>query len=130
MSSELSTKQSSNHLLNDFQSETKINAVPENILVHDLNLQELAQNLRFESVLLALMMLLQEYPDNITIDKSILTVKDGPLELLAKLNFFMEYLCNIPFCFERKASINHFSYDFCHLNEEIQKILQVKSLKH
>ena len=45
-------------------------------------------------------------------------------------NFLMEYLCNIPFSFEHQTSTNQFSYDFSHLNQEIQKILQVQFYKH
>jgi hypothetical protein len=87
------------------------------------NLIEVSQDLRFESAIFAIMVLLHKYKDNISIRNSILTIKIDSIGILEKLNFYLEFLCHIPFTFEYDDFNDEFYYDFSHLDYEIQKIL-------
>lgn len=95
------------------------------ISIESTNLQELSQDLRYESALLALMMLLQESRKFISVKNSILAFKHEAMDVLVKFNFLMEVICHIPFTFEFNVSTREFQYDFGHLSHEIQKILAI-----
>ena len=88
--------------------------------------RELAQTISFESALMGFMMLFKQHHNEIIITDSKLKVKASHTNLLERLNYLMEILCNVSFSFEYDAQSDEFFFDFEHLGKEIQLIMNAK----
>lgn len=102
------------------------NYTNQSLVTQKTNLTELAQTISFESALMGFMMLFKEHHNEITITDSKLKVRARDTNLLERLNYLMEILCNVSFSFEYDAQSDEFFFDFEHLGKEIQLIMNAK----
>ena len=103
-----------------------VNFSDQSLVTQKTNLRELAQTISFESALMGFMMLFKQHQDQIIITDSKLKVKASHTNLLERLNYLMEILCNVSFSFEYDAQNDEFFFDFEHLGKEIQLIMNAK----
>ena len=90
------------------------------------DIQSLSQSISFESTMITLMVLIQKNPDQVRIEENYLIVKNRNADLLGRLNYCMEILCNIPFTFEYNSIKDEYSFDFSHLSDEIGLIMKTE----
>lgn len=90
------------------------------------DLHGLSQKISFESTLVTLMVLMQQNLDQVRIEENYLIVKNKNADLLGRLNYCMEILCNIPFTFEYNSIKDEYSFDFSHLSDEIGLIMKTE----
>ena len=89
------------------------------------NLTELSQVLFPEEVILAIITLILDNKDDISIKNSKLRISGEKLALLKKLNFGFEWLAQIPFSFKIDSVTKDFVFDFNHLAEHVCKIVNL-----
>ncbi len=89
------------------------------------NLAELSQSLFPEHVLIAIISLIANKTQDITVDSSSIRINVDQVDLLRTLNYSFEFLCQIPFSFEFDAETREYVFDFTHLKKNVNKILNL-----